>query len=161
MSHIFPTAGMKAHIGPAKASNGSDFSASDFTTGSPTWTEIGGTTNLGSTGDVSALITSDQINVKRTRKAKGTRNAGSMQIICDLDYADPGQLALIAAEKVKDSFAFRMTLDDAPSGGTPSVRYFVGFVMSVTEQYEEANGTLKLAATIEIDSNIVKVPAET
>ncbi|MBN9334923.1 MAG: hypothetical protein J0I64_15780, partial [Devosia sp.] len=80
MSKTFATAGSKLDIGAAKAFEGTDFLATDFTTGSPTWTGIGGTTNLGSAGDTSELITSQHIAAARTRKLKGTRNAGSMQV---------------------------------------------------------------------------------
>lgn len=157
MSHLFATAGSLLHIGAAKAFNGTDFTASDFT--GESWVEVGGTTNLGSAGDTANLITSDQIARARTRKLKGTRNAGSMEVVCDLDYADAGQLALIAAEKTSHSYAFKVTFNDAPAGGTPSVRYFVALVMSAGEQYDEANSVMKLNATLEIDSNIVRVAA--
>lgn len=160
MSKIFATAGAKLHIGAAKAFTGTDFTASDFTTGTPSWTEIGGTTNLGSAGDTSELITTNHIGEARTRKLKGTRNAGSMQVLIDLDYADAGQLALIAAEKTDDTYAFRITFNDAPAGGTPSYRYFVALVMSAAEQLDEANNTTKLAVTLELDSNIVRVAAD-
>lgn len=122
MSHLFATAGTKLHMGAAKAFAGTDFTATDFTTGSPTWIEVGGTTNLGAAGDTSELITSNHIGEGRTRKLKGTRNAGSMTVVCDLDYADAGQLGIIAAEKVSDTYAFRLTFKDAPAGGTPSYR---------------------------------------
>ena len=157
MSHLFATAGSKLFIGSAKSFNGDDFDVSDFS--SVSWTEIGGTTNLGSAGDTSELITSNHIGEARTRKLKGTRNAGSMQVVCDLDYADPGQLALIAAEKAKESYAFKVVFNDAPAGGTPSVRYFVALVMTAGEQWDEANSVMKLNATLEIDSNIVRVAA--
>lgn len=159
MSHLFATAGSKLYIGPAKAFSGTDFTATDFTTGSPTWTEIGGTTNLGSAGDTSELVKSNQINSARTRKLKGTRDAGSMQVVCDLDYADPGQIAVIAAEKAKETYGFKIVFNDAPAGGTPSERYFVALVMSASEQWDEANSVMKLNATLEIDSNIVRVAA--
>jgi len=159
MSHLFATAGAQLFIGPAKTFAGIDLTASDFTDGSPVFTEIQGTTNLGTFGDTSELITSNQIAVARTRKLKGTRNAGSMQVVCDLDYADPGQLAAIAAEKTNDTYAFKLQFKDAPSGGTPSIRYFTALVMSASEQLDEANNSMKLNLTLEVDSNIVRVPA--
>lgn len=157
MSHLFATAGSKLYIGGAKAFNGTDFAAGDFS--SQVWTEVGGTTNLGASGDTSELITSNQIAQARTRKLKGTRNAGSMAVVADLDYADSGQLAVIAAEKAKESYAFRVVFNDAPLGGTPSERLFVALVMSASEQWNEANSVMALNATLEIDSNIVRVAA--
>ncbi len=160
MSHLFSTAGSKIYIGAAKASTGDDMVATDFTTGSPVWTEIKGTTDLGTIGDTAELITSNQIGVARTRKLKGTRNAGSVQLVADFDSADPGQLALYAAERTKHTYAFKMVLADGPAGGTPSERYFVALVMSAAEAYSEANSVMKLNATLEVDSNIVRVDAE-
>ena len=159
MGILLVTAKSKLSIGTALAFNNTDLTASDFTTPLASAALIGGTTNLGAAGDTSELITSNQIGSGRTRKAKGTRNAGSMQVICDIDIADAGQLALIAAEKTRDSYAFKLEFDDAPAGGTPSIRYFTAFVMSTSEQYDEANSVMKLNATLEIDSNIVRVAA--
>jgi hypothetical protein len=159
MSILLATANTKIKIGAALASDGTDFDASDFTTALTSAVEIGGTTNLGSAGDVSELISSNQIAVGRTRKAKGTRNAGSMQLICDIDLTNAGQIALIAAEKTSNSYAFAIEFPDAPVGGTPSRRLFAAFVMSASEQWDEANSVMKLNATLEIDSNIVRVAA--
>lgn len=164
MSRLFATAGTRVSIGPVKEFSGTNFVATDFTTGNPTYTPILGTTNIGGAGDVAELISSNQIDpgdprVSRTRKMKGSRNAGSMQIVCDLNYADPGQLALIAAEKTDETYAIKIEFNDAPAGGTPSVRYFVALVMSASEQFDEANSIMKLNATLEIDSNIVRVAA--
>jgi hypothetical protein len=160
MSHLFSTAGSRIYIGAAKAFNGVDMVAADFTTGTPVWTEIGGTTDLGSMGDKAELITSTQVAAARVRKLKGARNAGSTQIIADFDPADPGQLALIAAEKTQVSYAFKMVLTDSPAGGTPSARYFVALVMDVSEAFSEANNVMKQTSTLEIDSNIVRVDAD-
>ncbi|MEF2071905.1 hypothetical protein [Consotaella aegiceratis] len=156
---LFATAGSKLEIGAVLAFEGTDLVKSDFDTAMADAVEIGGATNLGSAGDTSSLITSEHIATVRTRKMKGTRDAGSMEILCDFDYSDPGQLALIAAEKTPYSYAFRITFSDAPSGGTPSERYFVALIMKVEEQMSEANNTVKLATTLEIDSNIVRVNA--
>lgn len=162
MSHIFATAGSRLYIGPAMAYLDVDLVEGDFPSAGSSpeeWTEIGGVTNLGSAGDSSTLIDSTHLASARTRKAKGSRNAGSMEVVADLDYADAGQLAVIAAEKTKSTYAFRIVFNDAPVGGTPSERLFVALVMSAAEQYDEANSIMKLNATLEIDSNIVRVAA--
>ena len=158
MSHFFATAGSALYIGTLpKAFAGTDFVPGDFS--SVVWTEIGGLSNLGSAGDTSELVTFNAIKEKRTRKMKGTRNAGTMQTVAGLDYADPGQLALIEAEKSDHSFPFKVVFNDAPAGGTPSQRLFVAFVMSTAEQWDEANSVMALNSTLEIDSNIVRVAA--
>lgn len=156
-ARLFATAGAKLFIGPAKAFTGTDLTAADFA--GISWTEIGGTTNLGSTGDTSELITSQQIADSRVRKMKGVRNAGSATVVCDISYDDAGQLAIIAAEKTDDSYAFKLQFNDAPASGTPSLRYFTALVMGAREELNEANSAMKLNVTLEIDSNIVRVSA--
>lgn len=157
MGHIFATAGAKFYIGSALAFDGTDFVEADFAAQS--WTEVTGLSNLGSLGDAAELISFNEIGIRRTRKQKGTRNAGSMQIVAGIDYADAGQLAIIAAEKVDATYAFKLVFNDAPAGGTPSQRLFTALVISATEQLDEANNVMALNATMEIDSNIVRVAA--
>ena len=155
---IYATNGAHIFIGPALAAKSADFVLADFpTTG---WVEIGETEGLGTVGDTSAEITFDAINASRTRRLKGTRNAGSMEIVCGIDPADPGQLAAIAAEKTPHDYAFKMVLNDAPAGGTPSERYFVAEVASAAEQYDSANSVMKLNITLWVNSNVVRVDAD-
>ena len=157
---IFTTAGARLYIGPALAAKSSDFERSDFpAAGSADWVEIDETESLGSAGDTSTEVAFDGINSARTRRLKGTRNAGTMEIVCGLDPNDPGQQAVIAAERVKFDFAFRLVLDDAEPGGTPSERLFVAQVGSVAEAFDTANTVMKLNATLWINSNIVKINA--
>jgi hypothetical protein len=157
MSTLIPTAGTKLYIGAALASDGSDFDATDFA--SQTWVEIGATTNLGGAGDKATMITSNQIGTGRTRKAVGTFDAGQMAVVCDLDLTDTGQIAAIAAFPTRSSYAFKVAFNDAPSGGTPSIRYFTAFVSSINETYNQANNQMELNLSLELDSNIVKVAA--
>jgi hypothetical protein len=154
---LFATAGAKFYIGAAKSYNYADFVEADFN--GVAFTEIMGVTDMGTIGDKSELITSNWIGVARTVKAKGGRDSGSIQIVADLNYADPGQAALFAAEKAAGTYAFKIVFNDAPSGGTPSVRYFTALVMTVTEALAQSNNVMALNATLEIDSNVVRVSA--
>src|SRR5690606_36042312 len=97
------------------------------------------TESLGSVGDTSAEITFDGIASNRSRRLKGTRNAGTMEVVCGIDYGDAGQIALIAAEKTIHDYAFKLVLNDAPVGGTPSERLFIAKVASVAEALDAAN----------------------
>lgn len=157
MSVLWTTAGSKLYIGGIIADKNADFTEGDFS--GQSWTEIGGTTNLGSAGDTAELVSSKQIAVGRVKKAKGTFNAGAMEVVCDHDPNDPGQAALYAAAKTRDNYAFKLVFNDAPTGGTPSVRYFIGLVMSAPETYEEADSVMKLSTSVEINSNLVKINA--
>ncbi|MDQ7775542.1 MAG: hypothetical protein Q4615_06335 [Paracoccus aminovorans] len=157
---IYATNGTRIFIGPALAAKSTDFVLADFPTAGSGWVEIGETEGLGTVGDTSAEITFDGIASSRTRRLKGTRNAGSMEVVCGIDSADPGQIAAVAAEKTPHDYAFKMVLNDAPAGGTPSERYFVAKVASAAEQYDSANSVMKLNITLWVNSNVVKVDAD-
>jgi hypothetical protein len=154
---IFATNGSRTYIGGTISVPSIDLTLSDFT--GQTWVEIGETENLGTFGDTAAEITFDSINSNRTRRLKGTRNAGNMELVCGIDYADAGQLALIAAEKTIHDYAFKVVFNDAPPGGTPSQRLFAAKVASAAEALDAANSVMKLNGTLWINSNVVRVAA--
>lgn len=154
--------GQKIYIGGQLDDQAADFVAADFS--SQTWVEIDGWTQVGAIGDTAALISTDLVNRGRTIKQKGTRNAGQMQNVFAIIPEDAGQLALIAAEATNKNYAFRIDNNDAATSPAspvpqPSKRYFVGLVMTAQEAGGSANTVQGLNATIEINSNIVKVAA--
>ena len=154
---IYATNGARLYIGGALAAKSSDFVLSDYS--AQTWVEIGETEGLGSVGDAAAEIAFDGIAANRTRRLKGTRNAGTMEVVCGIDYDDDGQVALLAAEKTIHDYAFKLVLNDAPPGGTASERYFVAKVGSAVEAFDTANNVMKLNASLWVNSNVVKVNA--
>ena len=157
---LYPVAGCKIYIGSAVEEKSADWVEADFA--AQTWVRISKWTQMGGIGDAASLITSDIIDEERTKKAKGTRNSGSMQNVFNVDDLDPGQIALIAAEKTNDNFAFKIELNDAPVVGAspkPSQRLFIGLVMSQAEAGGGANTVQGVNATIEINSNIVRKAA--
>lgn len=154
---IYATNGAKLYIGGVLAQKSTDFVSGDFS--SEVWAEVGETEGLGSVGDTSAEITFDGIASQRTRRLKGTRNAGTMDVVCGIDYDDPGQIALLAAEKTIHDYAFKLVLNDAPAGGTGSQRLFIAKVGSVAEAYDTANSVMKLNASLWVNSNVVKIDA--
>lgn len=159
---LYPVAGSKLYIGGVLADKATDFVAADFT--SQTWTLIDGWEQMGAIGDTAQIITTALINRGRDIKQKGTRNAGSMQNVFAIVPEDAGQIALIAAEKTVSNYAFKVEFPDKPATGsapTPSQRLFVGLVTSAQEAGGEANTIMKLNATIEVNSNIVPVAADT
>lgn len=159
---LYPVAGCKYFIGGVLADKDTDFVESDFT--SQTWVQVKGWSQMGSIGDTAALIDMSLIDADRSKKAKGVRNAGSMQNVFGQNDTDAGQIALIAAEKTRHNYAFKIELNDKPTAGeapTASQRLFVGLVMSAQEAGGEANSPRTLNSTIEINSNIVRVAAAT
>lgn len=156
---IYATNGAKLYIGGVLAQKSDDFVEGDFT--SQNWVEIHEIEGLGSVGDSATEISFDSIDSSRTRRLKGTRNAGSMDVVCGIDYADDGQIALLAAEKTPHDYAFKLVLNDAPANGTPSERRFIAKVGSVAEAYDSANSVMKLNASLWVNSNVVKIDADT
>ena len=156
---IYATAGAKFYIGTAFTGDilGGDLIESAFT--SVTWTQIKGLEGLGSLGDTVQEISLAVIDNQREFRAKGTRNAGTMEIVAAVDADDPGQLALIAAEKSNSNYHFKLVLNDAPDGGTPSERKFIALVMKAAEQFDQANNVVKLNASLAVNSNIVRKAA--
>jgi hypothetical protein len=160
MATLYPVAGATIYIGAAMELPDDDMVAADFD--AITWTQIKGWSQMGAIGDTAALITTPLIDRARDTKQKGTRNAGQMQNVFAVIGDDPGQIALIAAERTNQNYPFRIVFDDAPAVGaspTPSERLFVGLVMSAQEAGGGANTVQNLNSTIEINSNVVTVAA--
>lgn len=156
----YPVAGCKIYIGGALADQSSDFAAGDFS--SQTWTEVKEWVTMGDLGDNAADVSSDIIGEQRTKHAKGTRDAGTMENVFNNDPLDAGQIAVIAAEKTPYSYAFKVELNDKPSvGASPknSLRYFVALVNQAREGGGTANTNRPLNVTLQIVSNIVRVAA--
>ena len=155
---IYSAAKTKLFIGgPKSASYAAPLAASDFT--SVTWTKVSPIETIGSFGDSSEEVTFTSIDDSRTRRLKGARDAGVLEVSAGRDYSDAGQEAMLAAEASPNDFAFKIEMNDAPEGGTPSIRYFVGQVMSAQEQVEGVNSILKVVYRIAINSNVVRVNA--
>ena len=126
-----------------------------------TYIEIGEVESIGSFGDTSNEVTFTSLGDGRTRRMKGARNAGSLELVMGIDYSDVGQIALLAAEKTDWNFAFKVVFNDAPDGGTPSQRYFIAQVSGAAEQVDSADNILKLNSSLWINSAITRVNAST
>lgn len=148
MSDLFAVAGSKIFIGQAKPSQLTDFTASDFS--GQTWVEIDGWETCGAIGDVAEVISTNLINRGRTVKQKGTRNAGTMENTFAVIDGDPGQGLLKSAESADDNYAFKI------EWSTGEVFFFVALVMTKSRPGGGANTVQMIAATMEINSNIVE-----
>jgi hypothetical protein len=154
---LYPVAGTRLFIGGALDVQSDDFVLADFD--GQTWTEIKNLDSIGTFGDTSQGITRSIVGESRDKTLKGTRNAGTFEVVANLDLTDAGQLALIAAEKTDDNYAVKIVANDAPAGGTPSERYFIGLVLSAAEGRGGANDVVVLNGSIAINSNIVRKDA--
>lgn len=152
---LFPVAGARFYVSTLLfPEQSADVTIASFA--SVTWIEVLKWTQMGTYGDTSQLITADLIGEGRTKKLKGTKNAGAMANVFALDNLDAGQQKLVAASKVLDNYAFKIELTDKGTGvgATNGLREFYGLVMSASEAGGGANTVQTLNCTIEINSNI-------
>lgn len=126
-----------------------------------TFTNISETETIGTYGDTAERVDFTAIDYKYTQSTKGTRLPGEMELTMAVDPTDAGQLALIAAERGNDVFGFEIVFDDAPTGGTPSKRYFTALVGGVTETPEGANTTVRMTVSLWRQGELFRVNAET
>jgi hypothetical protein len=123
--------------------------------------EVGEVEDAGQVGDESGEITFTALSDARTRKFKGPRDAGTMQIVCGADSSDEGQDAMVAAE-ADDNFDynFRVDLsDELTVGGTPTSLYFRGKVMSKRRNIGNVGNIVRYNFNVGVNTAIVESAA--
>lgn len=159
MADLYAVANSKIFIG-GEVTAKDTVTAADFT--SQTWVEITGWTAAGAIGDTQEVIEQTVISSGRVRKAKGTRNAGTMENTFLPDGTDPGQIAFKAAIASCKPFAFKIEWgagclgpeDDLPAGQTDM---FFGLALPGAKAGGEANTAQLRSWAIAVDSNILEV----
>lgn len=151
---IFTIADAKVYIGTTTAAaDETDFAAD-------TYTEITPVETIGDFGDTATDVPFTGLSDGRTQHLKGSKDAGTMQLTCGWDSSDAGQTALKAAFASPNDYNFKILFNDAPEGGTGSVTYFRGKVMSFSRVLGTGpNNVIKLQANIGINSDQIEVPA--
>ncbi|MFG1330261.1 iron ABC transporter substrate-binding protein [Xanthobacter autotrophicus] len=153
------TAGAKIYIGTTLAIDfATDAGAIDDFEGD-TFTEIKEVEDLGEFGDESSEVEFTAIGDTRKRRYKGTRDAGVIALVCGRDPLDPGQKKVLDAEKVKDAYNFKVVVNDAPVGGTPSTYYFRALVMSAKNSFGSVDNIVKVNFSLAINTAILEVVA--
>ena len=118
--------------------------------------EIGEAESLGEYGDESEVVPFASLNDGRTRKFKGTRDAGTLPLVVGHDPSDEGQLAVVAAEANHLDYNFKVVGNDAITlGGNGSVDYFYGKVMSKRKNVGDVNNVVRANYAVGINSRIV------
>lgn len=158
MADLYAVAGAKFYIGnAAMAVPSSDVTEATFA--SVTWVEVDGWITMGVIGDAAAEIATDLINRGRTTVQKGTFRSPAQENNFAINTGDAGQIAMKAAAATKLNYPFKVVYDDAPSGGTPSVDYWIGLVMSKAKQGGGANTVRTVTFNTAPNTNVVEVPA--
>ena len=80
--------------------------------------------------------------------------------MCGRDPLDPGQVAALEAEKVKAAFNFKVVVNDAPVGGTPTTYFFRALVMSAKNNFGSVDNIVKVTFNLAINSAILEEVAE-
>lgn len=158
MTGFTPSNGSKLFIGPAVDTDAIDtlaeFKALEG------YVEIKGLKDLASFGDEATAVTSQQLNVNRTLKAKGTFDAGTPGFVVDVKDGDPGQIAFDAAVASNLDFAFYIEYNNKKTtNGQNGRRYFAGQAMSNRENPGAANSAITATLSVGINTPIYKDPA--
>src|SRR3990172_1283524 len=122
--------------------------------------EVGEVEDLGEFGDTAEKVTFTALKDRRTRKFKGSFNAGTMTIICGSDPEDVGQDALLAAFLSDFDYNFKVTLNDnITPAGAPSTLFFSGKVMSKSRNVGQVNNVVRQTFMVGINTEILEVTA--
>lgn len=151
---INASSGARFFIGnPTGAENLSEYLAD-------TYEEVGEVEDLGEFGDESEVVTFASLKDSRMRKLKGTRDAGTMAVVCGQDQSDAGQDAMIEAEASNLDFNFKVILNDQLTlSGSGSEHYFRGKVMSKRLTVGSANNVVRVNFNVGVNSEIIIVEA--
>lgn len=164
---IHKTAGSKFYIGPVMNTDDlnalSDSAAVAFFEAINTndWTEVEEVEDMGDHGDTAEAITFTAVGNRRVRKLKGSKDAGTKNIVVGRDPLDDGQIAMAAAEGTDFNYAFKVVHADARAAGyTDSIDYFGGLVMSKATQQGQVNTVTRRTFPVGINTAIYEVPSE-
>lgn len=123
-----------------------------------TYVEVKPVESIGEFGDTATTITFTALGDARTRKRKGTRDAGDIAIVCAHDPLDAGQLAMNVAAGTDFSYAVKVVIQDgADANDTDSVFYFRALISTAKINVGAANQMTKRTYTALIDSKVVEV----
>lgn len=148
------TSGARFYIGTSNAI-GSGSPALTYET--ETWTEVGEVENLGEFGDEATLVNFLSVKDGRTRKLVGSRDAGTLALVCGRDPLDAGQIAMKAAAGTKFDFNFKVVAADAQSEDfTDSIFYFSGPVASQRNSFGGGDDVTKITFNIGINTSITE-----
>ena len=158
MGDISTGSGSKVFIGAAVTVTQADTLA-EFQAMGSAWTEIGLVESLGEFGDQSNDVTFASLGDGRVRHAKGARDAGTMAIVVAHDPTDVGQAAIEAAEQTSFNYAFRVVVNDGPTGFSDTELFFRGLVMSRRKNIGTNDNVIRNTYNVGVNSEIFPQPA--
>lgn len=127
-----------------------------------TYTAVGEVSEIGEFGDERTIVPFISLSDGRTRKARGSADAGDIQLTYAYDPADTGQDALATAFAVAsqslDQYPFRVRFNDATGLGSPmnvgSTFYFGAKITQLRTQSISNDNIITRVATLAINTAI-------
>lgn len=130
------------------------------------YTVIGEVSEIGEFGDERTIVPFISLNDGRTRKARGSADAGDLQVTFAYDADDAGQVALQAAFEVSsqtaDQYPFRIRFNDGSAGsplGLGTTHYFGGKITQFRIQSISNDNVITKVAIIGINTEVFDVAA--
>ncbi|PBC23472.1 MULTISPECIES: hypothetical protein [unclassified Mesorhizobium] len=145
---VSPVAGSRFYIGSAPVDVPDvDVVEGDFA--AVTWIEVGQYETMGNSGDAAQGNTVNLLNRRRTYNWKGSRQAPQRSDNFALNTADPGQLAMIAAEQTDYNYPFKVELNGAPTPKSAAATITIASpgVVTFTGHGLAANTAVKFSTT--------------
>lgn len=130
-----------------------------------TYIDVGEIEDLGEFGDTFNSVTFTSLGDGRTRKYKGTADAGDLTVTVGLDNGDEGQQAVKAAhaDRSKGNYNIRVTLNDGDPTANPVVLpttfYFGVKVMNNAVAAGNADNVVRRNITLGINTDILEIAA--
>lgn len=126
-----------------------------------TFTEVSLVEDVGEFGDESTAVTFTALKDSRVRKAKGSRDAGTIALVCARAPNDAGQDIMRTAEKSPLDYNLRITLNDQlTEAGDPTVYYMRVKVMSQRTAVGSVDNVIRTTFNLGINSAIYEVEAD-
>jgi len=127
-----------------------------------TFANIANVTDLGELGSEAEIVTAKLIDQAYTKKVKGSRDNGTLELKVARDSADAGYAALIAAEKTAFAYNFKVELNDKPAAGASpknSIFYFAAIVASSRNTFNDADQIVETTFSLAISGEVLEVLA--
>lgn len=111
----------------AAAIQTADMTQSDYE--AATWVELGHVGNVGESGSKDNIVNYDELGTAVIQKNKGLTNAGDPVFECARKVDDAGQIIARACGRTHNTYAIKITDDDAPTGYLPTTYYNRGVLV--------------------------------
>jgi len=159
MTNITPGAGASFAIGTTQDVDFSTYSAALTDFQNDTYTDVGDIESIGDFGDEFTEVTFTGLSDRRTRKFKGSADAGNLSVTVAMNADQAGQQDLRNAleDATQDDYNFRVKFNDGTSGGSDTVEYLRGKVMSNSVSVSGANDIVTATFSVGLNEKPIRV----